>query len=100
MADEPLDLDQAISRVLDHARPLARETVPLGEPAVVVVVSAAHREEAFAAAAEAIDAIKAEAPIWKREVDGRESRWVEGRNPTDIEPLTEVRCRTAAEERR
>jgi MoaE-MoaD fusion protein len=52
--------------------------VPLGEPAVVVAVSAAHRDEAFAAAAEAIDAIKAEAPIWKREVDGGEARWVEG----------------------
>ncbi|HET9163430.1 MAG TPA: gephyrin-like molybdotransferase Glp [Solirubrobacterales bacterium] len=29
MADEPLDLEQAISRVLAHARPLARETMPL-----------------------------------------------------------------------
>jgi molybdopterin converting factor subunit 1 len=52
--------------------------VPLGEPAVVVAVSAAHRGEAFAAAAEAIDAIKAEAPIWKREIDGGEARWVAG----------------------
>jgi len=55
--------------------------VPLGEPAVVVAVSAAHRSEAFAAAAEAIDAIKAEAPIWKREVEGSEARWVEGTAP-------------------
>jgi MoaE-MoaD fusion protein len=74
--------------------------VPLGEPAVVVAVSAAHREEAFAAAAEAIDAIKAEAPIWKREVDGRESRWVEGRSPISGEAPMEVRCGAAAEERR
>ena len=44
--------------------------VPLGEPSVIVAVSAAHREEAFAGAREAIDRIKAEAPIWKREVDG------------------------------
>jgi molybdopterin synthase catalytic subunit len=43
--------------------------VPLGEPAVIVAVSAAHREEAFAGAREAIDAIKAEAPIWKLEVE-------------------------------
>jgi molybdopterin synthase catalytic subunit/molybdopterin converting factor small subunit len=56
-------------------------SVPLGEPAVVVAVSAAHRAEAFAAAAEAIDAIKAEAPIWKREVEGGEARWVEGEAP-------------------
>jgi molybdopterin synthase catalytic subunit len=41
--------------------------VPLGEPAVVVAVSAPHREEAFAGAREAIDEIKAQAPIWKRE---------------------------------
>ena len=45
-------------------------TVPLGEPSVVVAVSAAHRGEAFAGAREAIDRIKAEAPIWKREVEG------------------------------
>ncbi|MGV1050219.1 MAG: molybdenum cofactor biosynthesis protein [Solirubrobacterales bacterium] len=53
--------------------------VPLGEPGVVVAVSAGHREEAFAGAREAIDRIKAEAPIWKREVasDGA-ARWVEG----------------------
>jgi len=54
--------------------------VGLGEPGVVVAVSAAHRAEAFAGAREAIDAIKAEAPIWKREVPEGESegRWVEG----------------------
>jgi MoaE-MoaD fusion protein len=57
--------------------------VPLGEPAVVVAVSAAHRAEAFAAAAEAIDAIKAEAPIWKREVEGGAARWVEGATPVE-----------------
>lgn len=58
--------------------------VPLGEPAVVVAVSAPHREEAFAGAREAIDRIKAEAPIWKREVgaDGR-SEWVEGTAPAE-----------------
>ncbi len=56
--------------------------VPLGEPAVIVAVSAAHRGEAFAGAREAIDRIKAEAPIWKREVDGAGARrWVEGAAP-------------------
>ncbi len=56
--------------------------VPLGEPSVVVAVSAPHREEAFAGAREAIDEIKAQAPIWKREelADGR-SEWVEGSVP-------------------
>jgi MoaE-MoaD fusion protein len=56
-------------------------TVPLGEPSVVVAVSAAHRPEAFAGAREAIDRIKTEAPIWKKEVEGDEERWVEGEAP-------------------
>jgi molybdopterin synthase catalytic subunit len=60
-------------------------TVALGEASVVVAVSAAHRAEGFAGAREAIDRIKAEAPIWKQEVsdvDGRRSRtWVEGTPP-------------------
>lgn len=51
--------------------------VPLGECSVAVAASAPHREEAFAGARAAIDRIKAEAPIWKREhhADGRR-RWV------------------------
>jgi molybdopterin converting factor subunit 1 len=56
-------------------------TVSRGEPSVVVAIAAAHRGPAFAAAREAIDRIKAEAPIWKREVEGGESRWVEGDSP-------------------
>jgi molybdenum cofactor biosynthesis protein MoaC/molybdopterin converting factor subunit 1 len=55
--------------------------VPLGEPSVIVAVSAAHRGEAFAGAREAIDRIKAEAPIWKREVDGDAATWVPGTIP-------------------
>jgi len=55
--------------------------VPLGEASVIVVVSAAHRGEAFAGAREAIDRIKAEVPIWKAEVEGGESRWVKGTTP-------------------
>ncbi len=52
--------------------------VALGEPGVVVAASAAHREAAFAGARELIDRIKAEVPIWKRELDGGRERWVEG----------------------
>ncbi|OLE37449.1 MAG: hypothetical protein AUG48_04385 [Actinobacteria bacterium 13_1_20CM_3_68_9] len=59
--------------------------VPLGEASVIVAVSAAHRAEAFAGAREAIDRIKAEAPIWKREVEdteaGERRHWVEGSLP-------------------
>ncbi|MGN6372337.1 MAG: cyclic pyranopterin monophosphate synthase MoaC [Solirubrobacteraceae bacterium] len=54
-------------------------SVPRGQASVVVAVSAAHRSEAFAGAREAIDRIKAEAPIWKREVEaGDAGRWVDG----------------------
>jgi molybdopterin synthase catalytic subunit len=55
--------------------------VPLSEPSVVVAVSAPHRGEAFAGAREIIDRLKAEAPIWKKEVEGGEGRWVEGTRP-------------------
>jgi molybdopterin synthase catalytic subunit len=54
-------------------------SVPLGEPSVIVAASAPHRDEAFAGAREIIDRIKAEAPIWKRELDSRGvGRAVEG----------------------
>ena len=55
--------------------------VPLGEASVAIAVSAAHRGEAFAGGREAIDRIKAEAPIWKKEVEGTTERWAEGSDP-------------------
>jgi molybdopterin synthase catalytic subunit len=55
--------------------------VPLAEPSVVVAASSPHRGEAFAGAREIIDRVKAEAPIWKKEVEGGEERWVEGTRP-------------------
>jgi MoaE-MoaD fusion protein len=55
--------------------------VPLSEPSVVVAASAPHRGEAFAGAREIIDRTKAEAPIWKKEVEGDEERWVRGSRP-------------------
>jgi molybdopterin synthase catalytic subunit len=56
--------------------------VPLSEPSVIVAVSAPHRGEAFAGARDIIDGVKAEAPIWKKEVEGGRERWVEGTRPT------------------
>jgi molybdopterin converting factor subunit 1 len=52
--------------------------VARGLSSVIVAVSAAHRDEAFAGAREIIDRIKREAPIWKKEVEGGEERWIEG----------------------
>lgn len=53
--------------------------VPLGEPTIIIAVSAAHRDEAYRASRLLIDRIKHEAPIWKREilVDGS-SQWSRG----------------------
>jgi molybdopterin synthase catalytic subunit len=49
----------------------------VGDTAVVVVASAAHRAEAFAACRALIDTLKREVPIWKREgfADGSHT-WV------------------------
>jgi molybdopterin synthase catalytic subunit len=55
--------------------------VALSEPSVAVAVSAPHRGEAFAGAREIIDRVKAEAPIWKKEVEGGDARWVQGSPP-------------------
>jgi molybdopterin synthase catalytic subunit len=45
------------------------------ETAVVVVVSAAHRDAAFEAARYCIDTLKASAPIWKKETWADGSDW-------------------------
>jgi len=56
--------------------------VALSEPSIVVAVSAAHRAGAFAGARALLDAVKAQAPIWKREhPHDRPARWVEGTLP-------------------
>ncbi len=51
----------------------------LGETSVFIAVGGAHREESFAALRHAIDRLKEEAPVWKREQyeDGSEA-WLEG----------------------
>ncbi|MFQ5850646.1 MAG: molybdenum cofactor biosynthesis protein MoaE [Candidatus Binatia bacterium] len=42
--------------------------VQIGEPSVIVAVSAAHRREAFEACRFAIEELKKTVPIWKKEV--------------------------------
>jgi molybdopterin synthase catalytic subunit len=41
----------------------------VGDAAVVIAVAAAHRGEAFAVCRALIEAIKAELPVWKRQVE-------------------------------
>ena len=56
-------------------------SVPLNEPSVIVAASSRGRPAAFAAAREAIDRVKAEAPIWKLELDSGYRSWVRGQIP-------------------
>jgi molybdopterin synthase catalytic subunit len=50
----------------------------IGENILVIVVSAGHREEAYAGSRFIIEAIKAGVPIWKKELTKDGSRWVPG----------------------
>lgn len=50
----------------------------IGETSVVVVVTAAHRQAAFAAALEGINRLKRVVPIWKKEHFADGEVWVEG----------------------
>ena len=52
----------------------------IGESSVLVVVSAPHRPEAFAAARFGIDSLKASVPIWKRESWADGAAWGLGAN--------------------
>jgi molybdopterin synthase catalytic subunit len=55
-------------------------SLKIGEVSVAVAVSSEHRAEAFEAARYAIDQIKSEVPIWKKEIinNGKEARWAHG----------------------
>ncbi|HYZ99540.1 MAG TPA: molybdenum cofactor biosynthesis protein MoaE [Acidimicrobiales bacterium] len=56
----------------------------IGDSAVVVAVSAPHRDDAFAAARFCIDTLKRSVPIWKRETwDGGESWGLEAQHIAD-----------------
>jgi molybdopterin synthase catalytic subunit len=51
----------------------------VGEASVVVAVSAAHRAEAFEACRQAIERLKQDVPIWKKEgLRSGEAHWVMG----------------------
>lgn len=47
-----------------------------GDPIVLVAVSSAHRDNAFAACRYIIDELKTRAPFWKKESIGNSARWV------------------------
>lgn len=51
--------------------------IEAGEDIVYIVIASAHRTELFPALSEAIERIKAEAPIWKKEFTEKEEFWVQ-----------------------
>lgn len=55
-----------------------------GDQIVLVVVTGAHRGEAFAACEFIMDYLKTRAPFWKKEQTARGARWVEARTSDDI----------------
>ena len=67
----------------------------LQEAAVVVVVSAPHRDEAFEAAKWCIDTLKATAPIWKKEEWAGGSGWGTDARPVDDLPDRPSKLRSA-----
>lgn len=57
-----------------------RGHLEIGEAAVIIAASAPHRAEAFDACRRAIEALKKEVPIWKKEVDPQGEVWI-GQGP-------------------
>jgi molybdopterin synthase catalytic subunit len=53
----------------------------IGEPSVIIAVAAAHRREALAGCAHAIERLKQIVPIWKKEHYEDSARWIEGSGP-------------------
>ena len=50
--------------------------VGIGETSVAIAVSAAHRDQALAACKEAIDTLKEQVPLWKKEVYEGGEEWI------------------------
>jgi MoaE-MoaD fusion protein len=50
--------------------------VDIGEASVVIAVSAPHRQDALAACKDAIDTLKQQVPLWKKEVYEGGEEWV------------------------
>jgi len=50
--------------------------VEVGETSVAIAVSAPHRQDALAACADAIEALKARVPLWKKELYAGGEEWI------------------------
>jgi molybdopterin synthase catalytic subunit len=50
--------------------------VEIGEPSVVIAVSAPHRQDALSACRDAIDTLKEQVPLWKKEIYEGGDEWI------------------------
>jgi molybdopterin synthase catalytic subunit len=85
--------EKALERIIDQARQrwdlvdaLVIHRVGRLEPTdqiVLVIVTSAHRGEAFAACQFVMDYLKTQAPFWKKEATPGGERWVEARASDD-----------------
>jgi molybdopterin synthase catalytic subunit len=73
---EELKQREGILEVLIHHK---TGVIKAGEDIVYIVIASAHRTELFPALSEAIERIKAEAPVWKKEFTRKEEFWVHDR---------------------
>ena len=75
MADLAAELERRYSlcSVAIHHR---TGRVEIGEPSVVIAVSAPHRQDALAACRNAIDRLKVDVPLWKKEVYEGGEEWI------------------------
>jgi len=55
-----------------------------GDPIVLVITAAAHRQAAFESCAFLMDWLKTKAPFWKLEETDAGARWVEARDSDDV----------------
>lgn len=77
IADEVMQRFGATSVTLLHRL----GTLEIGEVSVLVAVATPHRAESFTACRHAIERIKSEVPIWKKETFEEGVEWVEGCRP-------------------
>ncbi len=77
IADDVTERFGATSVILLHRL----GTLEIGDVSVLVAVATAHRAESFAACRHAIERIKSEVPIWKKEHFEDGVAWVEGCRP-------------------
>ena len=71
---EAIDRWPVLGAVVEHRV----GTLEVGDAAVIVAVSSAHRADAFDAARYIIDELKERVPIWKKEHHSGGAEWIEG----------------------